>query len=167
MLDAHYIHLLSNHFPIILSLTGFAVLSIGLLRHLKTVKLVGLYILLAASVSTIPAYLTGEDAEERIENSIGTSESMAEAHEEAAEIAFILTDILGVFALISILLLTKDHSLSLWANRLTWLVAFVSLIFLFNVGKTGGQIRRPELRTGAAVDTTQTLENNESGEDND
>jgi hypothetical protein len=47
------------------------------------------------------------------------------------------------------------------------LAAFVSLILLFNVGKTGGQIRRPELRTGAATDTTQTLENNESGEDND
>jgi hypothetical protein len=92
---------------------------------------------------------------------------MAEEHEEAAELAFILTDILGVLALISILLLTKDHSLSLWANRLTWLAAFVSLILLFNVGKTGGQIRRPELRTGAATDTTQTLENNESGEDND
>lgn len=167
MFDGHYIHLLSNHFPIILSITGFAVLTFGLLRHLKTVKLVGLSILLAASVSTIPAYITGEDAEERIENSVGTSESMIEEHEEAAEIAFILTDIIGVLALISILLLIKDHSLSLWANRLTWLAGLISLILLFNVGKTGGQIRRPELRTGGASDTSQTINKNESKEDND
>lgn len=167
MINGHYIHLLSNHFPIILSLTGFIVLTFGLLRHSKIVKQVGLSILLAASIATIPAYISGEEAEHKIENSYGTSESMIEEHEEAAEAAFILTDIIGVLSLISLLLLAKDHSLSVWANRITWLTALISIILLFNVGKTGGQIRRPELRTTSATDTTQIQNNKESEEEND
>jgi len=165
MLDGHYIHLLSNHFPIILSLTGFIVLTAGLLKHLKLVKQVGLFILLAASISTIPPYISGEDAEDKVENSIGTSKSLIEEHEEAAEVAFILTDVIGVLPLVSLLLLTKDHSLSLWANRLTWLASFVSIILLFKVGQTGGQIRRPELRSETTSDINQN--NIESEKENE
>ena len=135
MINGHYIHLLSNHFPIILSLTGFIVLTIGLLRHSKIVKQVGLCILLAASIATIPAYISGEEAEHTIENSL--------------------------------LLLTKEHSFSVWANRLTWLAALISILLLFNVGKTGGQIRRPELRNANTIDTLQLQNNKEAEEEND
>ncbi len=160
-MNGHYIHLLSNHFPIILSITGFVVLTIGLWRHLKTLKQVGLFILLAASLSTIPAYISGEEAEHVVENKAGTSESIMEEHEEEAELAFILTDILGVLAFVALLLSFRDHSLSVMANRIVWLMGLVCLIFLFNVGKSGGQIRRPELRTEQAVDTSGLLQQNE------
>ena len=160
-MNGHYIHLLSNHFPIILSITGFVVLTIGLWRHLKTVKQVGLFILLAASLSTIPAYISGEEAEHVVENKAGTSESIMEEHEEEAELAFILTDILGVLAFVALLLSFRDHSLSVMANRIVWLMGLVSLFFLFNVGKSGGQIRRPELRTETAADTSGLLQQNE------
>ena len=160
-MNGHYIHLLSNHFPIILSITGFVVLTIGLWRHLKTLKQVGLFILLSASLSTIPAYISGEEAEHVVENKAGTSESIMEEHEEEAEIAFILTDILGVLAFVALLLSFRDHSLSVMANRIVWLMGLVCLIFLFNVGKSGGQIRRPELRTETVVDTSGLLQQNE------
>jgi uncharacterized membrane protein len=160
-MNGHYIHLLSNHFPIILSITGFVVLTIGLWRHLKTVKQVGLFILLAASLSTIPAYISGEEAEHVVENKAGTSESIMEEHEEEAELAFILTDILGVLAFVALLLSFRNHSLSVMANRIVWLMGLVSLFFLINVGKSGGQIRRPELRTEQAVDTSGLLQQNE------
>ncbi len=151
-MNGHYIHLLSNHFPVILTVTGFLVLTIGLWRHLKTVKQVGLFILLAASLSTIPAYISGEEAEHVVENKAGTSESIMEEHEEEAELAFILTDVLGVLAFVALLLSFRDHSLSVMANRIVWLMSIVSLFFLFNVGKSGGQIRRPELRSEQAAE---------------
>ncbi len=160
-MNGHYIHLLSNHFPVILSITGFIVLTIGLWRHLKTVKQVGLFILLAASLSTIPAYISGEEAEHVVENKAGTSESIMEEHEEEAELAFILTDVLGVLAFVALLLSFRDHSLSVMANRIVWLMSIVTLFFLFNVGKSGGQIRRPELRTEQAVDTVGALQQKE------
>ncbi len=154
-MDGHYIHLLSNHFPVILSITGFLILTFGLFSHTKLVKQVGLAVLLAASISTIPAYISGEEAEHKVEHYNGTSESILEEHEEEAELAFIITDVLGVLAFIALLLNYRDHKFSVMANRLVWLAGLVSVILLFNVGKSGGQIRRPELRTEQINDSTQ------------
>ncbi len=154
-MDGHYIHLLSNHFPVILSITGFLILTFGLFSHAKLVKQVGLAVLLAASISTIPAYISGEEAEHKVEHYNGTSESILEEHEEEAELAFIITDVLGVLAFIALLLNYRNHKFSVMANRLVWLAGLVSVILLFNVGKSGGQIRRPELRTEQINDSTQ------------
>ncbi len=167
MLDGHYIHLLSNHFPIILTITGFFILTFGLLKHSKSIKQIGLAVLLSASIATIPAYITGEDAEEKVENAMSTSKSMIEEHEESAEFAFIFTDILGVLSLLSLLLLSKDSKYSVISNRITWLVGLVTIITLFKVGQTGGQIRRPELRSNAISDTTNINYNKDSENDND
>lgn len=146
-MNGHYIHLLSNHFPIILSIAGFLVLTSGMLLHTKMIKQVGLCILLAASIFTIPAYISGEEAEHRVEELAGVSESIIEEHEEGAEFAFILTDIVGVLSLLSLLLNARDHKYSIWSMRVTWLLSLICIIALFNVGQSGGQIRRPELRT--------------------
>jgi len=166
-MNGHYIHLLSNHFPIILLLTGFFVLTYGLLKHVKTIKQVGLMILLASSISTIPAYITGEEAEHAVEHSAGTSESSIEEHEEGAEFAFIFSDIVGVLALISLLLNKRDHKLSLWANRITWALSLFTITVMVRVGQTGGQIRRPELRASSSADTTILQNEKESEKDND
>lgn len=157
-MNGHYIHLLSNHFPVILSITGFMVLSFGLWRHAKTIKQVGLFILLAASLFTIPAYISGEEAEHSVENKAGVSESIMEEHEEEAELAFIFTDVLGVLAFVALLLSLRDHKLSVLANRIVWLMSIVCIYFLFNVGKSGGQIRRPELRTEQSNNINNTSE---------
>lgn len=154
-MNGHYIHLLSNHFPIVLLLTGFVVLTYGLLKHIKTIKQVGLMILLAASLFTIPTYVSGEGAEEAVEHLAGTSESSIEEHEEGAEFGFAFMEIVGVLSLISLLLSLKDHKYSLWANRITWILGLFTITVLTRVGQTGGQIRRPELRSNSISDTTQ------------
>lgn len=152
-MDGHYIHLLSNHFPVILSIAGFVVLTLGLTRHLKIVKQTGLAILFAASLSCIPAYLSGEEAEHKVEEYPGVSHSIIEEHEEKAELAFLVTDLVGILSFVSLLLLSRDHQLAVLANRFVWLASLASIILLFNVGKSGGEIRRPELRSEQLVDT--------------
>ncbi len=166
-MNGHYIHLLSNHFPIVLLLAGFFVLTYGLLKHIKTIKQVGLMILLASSISTIPAYISGEEAEHAVEKYAGTSESSIEEHEEGAEFAFIFSDIVGVLSLLSLLLLQKDHKYSLWANRITWALSLFTISVMVRVGQTGGQIRRPELRANSTIDTTIIQNEKESDKDND
>lgn len=150
-MNGHYLHLLSNHFPIIGFIIGFLVLTTALLIHSKPAKMVALGIIVFSTIVTIPAYVSGEEAEHRVENLAGTSESIIEEHEEAAELAFILIEITGAIAFISFLLNQSSHKLSLWSNRITWASALVSIVLLVNVGKTGGQIRRPELRDANIV----------------
>lgn len=153
-MNGHYVHLLSNHFPIILSLVGFIVLTVGLLHHQKTVKQVALWILLMAAVTGIPAYVSGEEAEHAVEEYAGVSESAIEEHEEIAEKFVYVSDIMGIAALIALLLLSKDHKLSVWANRVVWLLTLSLIIGLFFVNQTGGKIRRPELRSNEIEQST-------------
>jgi hypothetical protein len=114
--------------------------------HSKTTKMVALGIIVFSTIVTIPAYVSGEEAEHRVENLPGMSKSIMEEHEESAELAFVLIEITGALAFISFLLNQTSHKLSVWSNRITWAGALVSIVLLVNVGRTGGQIRRPELR---------------------
>ncbi len=153
-MTGHYIHLLSNHFPIVSAIIGFGILTYALLSHNNTIKKVGLCILIFASLATIPAYLSGEEAEHLVEEFAGVSHSSIELHEEYAERTFYALDLLGIMSFVSLLLMMNNHTWSKTMNRLTWLIALVSIIMLFGVGKTGGEIRRPELQstTSAQVD---------------
>ena len=164
-MDGHYIHLLSNHFPLILSITGFIVLTAGLFLHIDMVKKVALYIFIAASIFTIPAYVSGEEAEHKVEEYPTTSESTIEEHEERAETVLILTDLLGVLSIASLLFITKNHRFSVWSNRIVWALSFVCILLLINVNKTGGAIRRPELRKASTEQISDTVEQTNHEED--
>lgn len=145
-MNGHYLHLLSNHFPIVGFIIGFLVLTVALLLHSRETKLAALAIIVFSTLMSIPAYISGEEAEHAVEHYAGVSESSIEEHEEVAETAFILIEISGALAFISFLLTQSSHKLSVWSNRITWVMAIISIVFLFKVGKTGGEIRRSELR---------------------
>ncbi len=157
-MNGHYIHLLSNHFPIVGFIIGFLVLTVALLLHSRETKLAALAIIIFSTLMTIPAYISGEEAEHAVEHYAGVSESSIEEHEEIAETAFILIEISGALALISFLLTQSANKLSVWSNRITWLMALASIVLLFNVGKTGGEIRRSELRDSNAIQQTDSTE---------
>ena len=157
-MNGHYLHLLSNHFPIVGFIIGFLVLTVALLLHSRETKLAALAIIIFSTLMTIPAYISGEEAEHAVENYAGVSESSIEEHEEIAETAFILIEISGALALISFLLTQSANKLSVWSNRITWLMALASIVLLFNVGKTGGEIRRSELRDSNAIQQTDSTE---------
>ncbi|WP_125185145.1 hypothetical protein [Botryobacter ruber] len=84
-MDYTHIHLLLNHFPIVGTLTGAGVMVWGVLRNEKTVKAVAAVNIMAVTVMTIPVFLAGESAEERVEHLPGVSERVIEEHEVAAE----------------------------------------------------------------------------------
>ena len=133
-------------------------LTVSLLLHSRETKLAALAIIIFSTLMTIPAYISGEEAEHAVENYAGVSESSIEEHEEIAETAFILIEISGALALISFLLTQSANKLSVWSNRITWLMALASIILLINVGKTGGEIRRSELRDSNAIQQTDSTE---------
>lgn len=157
-MNGHYLHLLSNHLPIVGFVIGFLVLTVALLLHSRETKMTALAIIIFSTIATIPAYISGEEAEHAVEHYAGVSESIIEEHEEQAETTFILIEITGALSLLSILLTKSSHKLSVWSNRITWLMAMVSIVLLVNVGKSGGQIRRPELRETNGIQQTDSTD---------
>jgi uncharacterized membrane protein len=136
-----YLHLLSNHVPILGSLFGILLLVVALVKpNLKT-TLSAYLILLVSGIGGIVAYFTGEPAEESIEHVPGISHKLIHVHEEMAE-----------NALIFVFLLTAASIIGLWAERAEWksakkielftlVVGIIAFILFAFTGYLGGHIR--------------------------
>lgn len=149
-MDLTHLHLLLNHFPIVGTLIGVSVMLWGMARNQKTIKAVAAVIIMAMTIMAIPVYLTGEPAEERVENIPGISESALEEHEEAAELAIWVMAAAGIASLAALLLQYRSSSkLPFTVATLLTLLAFAAMA---RVGYLGGQIRHTELNTNEQVD---------------
>lgn len=89
MNDAH-LHLVLNHLPIIIPLIGLLILIGGIIIKSEVVKRVAYLVFILGALAAIPAFATGEGAEEIIENMAGIDENLIKTHEEIAETFAIL-----------------------------------------------------------------------------
>lgn len=143
-MEATHVHLLLNHFPIIGTLIGAAVMLWGMVRHDKSIKTVAAVIIVTMTCIAVPVYLTGEPAQKRVEHILGVSEAMIEEHKEAAEVAMVLLAVAGLASLAALLLQYRTGS------KIPYVLAFILSVFAFAAmtwaGYYGGQIRHSELR---------------------
>jgi hypothetical protein len=158
MNQAHW-HLVLNHAPILGSLFGLLLLLLAVVRHAPPVLLrTGLVTLIVAALLTIPTQLTGEGAEELVEDQPGVSEALIHAHEEAAEWSLWAIEATGALAVAGLWLLTRGHPRARLVAYLTLAGAGASFGLLARTGYLGGQIMHPEARAtfvapaGAAED---------------
>src|SRR5262245_10921687 len=100
MNTAHW-HLLLNHIPVTGVVLGTLVLIAGQLLKNDTVRRTALGIFVFASLMAVPAYLTGEGAEEMAEKLPGVTETAIEAHEESGKTFLILAILTGALALLA------------------------------------------------------------------
>jgi hypothetical protein len=150
MSPAHF-HLILNHAPLFGLLGAMLLLLGGLLRKSSDVVRAGLLVAIVTSLIGIPAYLTGESAEESIEHVQGISHDTLEAHEDAALGVLVATELAGVLSLVGLIMgRTNDVHLRRGA-LLTTVVAALGFGWAAYVNNLGGQIRHPEITTGAAA----------------
>ena len=150
MNTAHF-HLLLNHFPIIGTLLGSALLAWGILKDQHNLKSTAAVILSLMAIITIPVYLTGEPAEDAVEKLPGVAESMIELHEDAATLAIWLMGITGVAALIALFLSYQKKAVSKTAFIATFIFSLICFAAMARTGYYGGQIRHSEISVGAAT----------------
>src|SRR5579864_6542996 len=95
-----YLHLITNHFPVILALlgTGAAMLSFRWRRRAREAWAYALVTLMLAGISVIPVWITGNESHEAAEQQLGAKESRVEEHELFAEGALWATIAMGGLA---------------------------------------------------------------------
>lgn len=153
---AHY-HLVVNHLPIIFPLVGVIVMIVGFLSKSDAVKRTAFLIFIIGSLTSIAAMVSGEGAEEIVENINGISENFIERHEEKAELFSILSYILGGFSLLVMWVNFKQKSFSNIASIMVLVFAFVVIFFGKEAGTTGGEIRHTEIRPDYQVPAKQNI----------
>ena len=146
-MNAAHMHLVLNHFPIVGVVFAIPLLLLGWLLRRDDFSRAGLLLVVLAGILTIPAFLTGESAEDVVERLPKVSAAVIERHEEAAKVALGLmgaTAILGAIGLVAGFM--KKNVLRVLVP-LTLLACLVSTVALAWTNNLGGQIQHSEIRT--------------------
>lgn len=99
--DWVHVHILINHFPVILAVTGALAVLYALVRPRRGIWLYGVVSLTLAAITVIPTFLTGKQADEALGDPWYVAESAIHAHEDAAEMTAIIVLLAGVVAAVA------------------------------------------------------------------
>jgi uncharacterized membrane protein len=99
--DWPLVHIMLNHFPIILTVAGTAALLLATFRGQRASWLYGTISLTLAAVTVIPTYFTGAPAEHALNRPWYVARGAIHTHEDAARIASILVVIGGLVAVVA------------------------------------------------------------------
>lgn len=149
-MDPLQLHLLVNHLPIIGTITALIVVVIGVWRKDATIRAVGLSVYAVMALAVVPAYFSGEEAEERVENIAGISHDVIHEHEESAELSLTVMLIAAAVALATLFTQWKGMSIAQSLSYLFVVIATMAALQVARTGHEGGKIRRPDLGAPAA-----------------
>lgn len=155
MSSAH-IHLLLNHIPVIGMLIGLVVFTLGVWRRNDSWTRLALGLFAAVALVALATMLTGESAEEAVEQLPGVSESLIGTHEDAAKLAAIGAYVLGAISLATLVWVRKRPLPRVLTVIVLPFVVLVSGLMGYTAN-LGGQIRHTEIR-GGAVDARGAVE---------
>lgn len=176
-MDSAYLHLVTNHIPIIGIPFALAILLLGIWRKSVELKAAAFLIFTVLGIATLGVFLLGQGGEDFVEELSGISHDAIEDHEKMGLVSLIavgITAIVSAFGLIfykgfSVL---KRHSFDenfslifpAWLTFLVLLLAILSAAILGYTGKLGGKIRHTEFYGGA--NNSEETEKNEADEKN-
>lgn len=145
------IHLFLNHVPILGALAALLVVIIGVVIKNNAVRMSGLVVYIVMALAVVPTYLSGEGAEERIENLAGISETVIESHEEMAELSLWIMLAAAAIGASALFTQWKGKSIAGTLSIAFVIVAIGAFIQIGLTGHEGGKIRRPDMTSGIAA----------------
>jgi uncharacterized membrane protein len=163
MTQAH-VHLVITHLPIFGSLLGAFVLGYGIWSKSNQTKIAAYWLFIISAVGTGIAYLTGEGAEEGVEDMQGVAENLIKQHEEFAMFALVGLTLLGISSLVALYATYKNLAFLKTACFATFFISFISFALVARTGYLGGQIRHTEISTNP-IQKTGGQEKTEKADD--
>ncbi|MBV9505532.1 MAG: hypothetical protein JO323_11085 [Acidobacteriia bacterium] len=145
-MDLAHIHLLLNYFPVIGTVIGIFVLLVGIAGRSNDLKRAGLLILLAMALLALPAYMSGNGAQEAIEKSPGISKALIEAHEGAAMWGLWVMEFTGAFAWLGLWQYRRNTRIGRGTLAVVLLLSAVTFGLMARASTFGGEITHAEIR---------------------
>jgi uncharacterized membrane protein len=146
-----HLHLLLNHVPTIGTALAIALFILSFFRKNDMLRRVSLEIFFIVALLTLPAYLTGLSAQQQVQAREGVSNTMIEAHEDAAIFALILMQLTGAFAWLALWQFRRRGRSATWATAAIMLLSAVTMAVTARAANLGGEIRHPELLVAVAA----------------
>lgn len=147
-MTASYVHLLLNHVPVLGTIFGLLLLSLAVLRESEELKRLSLLVFVLIGLSVAPVYMSGERAEEVVEDLPGVLESVIEEHEDSATVSAVGAGLLGVASLWGLWSCRRERNLPRWLVTTALVLSIVAAGLMSRTAQLGGQIVHQEVREG-------------------
>ena len=164
-----HVHLLLNHIPVLGAVVGLGLFLLSLVRRSDALKRASLEVWFIVSLLTIPAYLSGNAAEQTIVERPDVAAALITLHEDAAVFAFIVMQITGVLAWSALWQYRRNTALALshaeghalshvegrslrWTLSAVLVLSVVTVAAMARTATLGGEIRHPEIVAAAAAE---------------
>ncbi len=148
-MDPVHAHLILNHIPSI-GLGAIALLlAYGLFRKSDEVVKAALFGLVIIALTTIVVFLTGEPAEEAVEDLAGVGHDYIEQHESAGLIALFSVEAVGAAAVIGLLMSRRWREIPRSFTIIAIVLSLAAAGVVAWTSNLGGQIRHTEIRDSA------------------
>ena len=154
-LSPTHIHLLLNHVPTI----GFGIalgLLIGsLVSRSDDLKKAALTVLVAVALLTLPTYMTGNAAQEAVQELPGVSKTLIETHEGAALLSFIFMEITGAVAWLALWQFHRRGRITTRALGTVLVLSLITMGLVARAANVGGEIRHTEIQLATETTTSE------------
>jgi len=146
-MNGHLVHLVLNHVPVLGTVFVVIALAAGVLLKNRVLERFAFVVLVGVALSAVPAYFTGEPAEESLEHAAGISKTAIESHESVAQAGLIVLGVLGLLAILALIRTRGGRDAHALATALLVLTLVAGGLMAWTA-HLGGMIHRPELRAG-------------------
>jgi len=161
-MNAAHVHLVLNHVPILGFAFGFLLLAWSRWRDSEETARAAFALFFVVGATSIAVFFSGEQAEDVAEGLALVSHDAIEVHEEFAELAMIVSVIVGLGSVGALVGFWK-RALPGWVTNVGLLAGLVTFGMLAYAGFQGGQIHHQEIRSGdAAASEAAEIEGGES-----
>jgi len=162
-----YFHLVLNHLPVLGVVFGLLLFAAALLRNSAELRRAALWVFVLSALAALPAFLTGEPAEDLVKGLPGVTKQVIEAHEDFASVALGAAILLGLAALGALILAERSARLQKQFTLAVLLCSVVAAGLLLRTAQLGGQIRHTEVRPGALAFQEAALPGAQADKDED
>jgi uncharacterized membrane protein len=140
-----HVHLLLNHFPIIGTIIALGLFLISVIGKSDDLKRASLVVFAGIALLSIPAYMSGNGAEDAIRKLPGLNKAAVAAHNNAAVVSLVFVELTGIFAWLALWQFRRFSQARQWCVATVLLLSVVTIYFMTITGNTGGEIRHPEI----------------------
>ena len=154
-----HLHLFITHLPIFGALIGALVLVQGLWTKSNQTKIAAYNIFILSAIGAGIAYLTGEAAEETVENIQGVAKTIIEEHEDFAVFSLVSLILLGVASFGGLFMTLRKSAMTRTTAIVILFISLISFGLVVRTGYLGGQIRHPEINNATQSVQGQDGEN--------
>ncbi len=152
-LDAPHLHLLTNHLPLFVTLSGLFVLAVRLFRKNRAMSQVALVLLLAGIAGGLLTYWLGQEAYKPVRGLADeVGQDWLDLHMERAEKVIWFFWLAGGSVAAAIVVAWKKPRLTILASALAGLLGLGTVGLSAWIADAGGKIRHPEVRGEATPD---------------